>query len=292
MINLSTWQELLVVPTASCSRSCPDCPWQAGIATRNADFFRGMLEASRAIPHWSFAFGALPPGCEPEWISLLDYAWFMQGGYALHTVADNLDRLPLNAWRRSRRVVFGLDEYKVSDGDWERLIRLLGKARRERLPVEVELNLTERMVDKVLNGLLFERLLSYVHKIHFCVPKHPRVPLLHRDVYSEVLDYLIRRMRTELTTSKIDFDPCLFKILGLKPQAPNPPCAWQHRLILLPDGSLKQCPHLPSLIHIQDPRTFSVLLGSGLPAELFPADTACAWRDAWRAQETPAVYQH
>jgi hypothetical protein len=290
LLNLSGWEELLIVPTATCSRSCPDCAWQAETAPRSPDFFRSLLEAARSIPRWSFAFGSLPPAQEPEWLSLLDYAWFMQGGYALHTVADNLNRLPLTVWRRSRRIVFGLDEYKVPESDWEGLIRLLGKARREHLPVEVEINLTDQMLDRLLNGLLFERLLSYVHKIHFCVPKHPRLPLLHRDAYAELLEYLIRRMRTELTSSKVEFDPCLFNILSLKPDAPNPPRAWQRRLILLPDGSLKQCPHRPSLIHIQDPRTFSVLLGSGLPGELFPSDTPCAWRDAWKAQETPALY--
>lgn len=290
MLNLSAWQELLVMPTAACTRSCPDCPWQCESEPKPPDFFRRLLEASRTIPHWSFAFGALAPAATPEWLVLLDYAWFAQGGYALHTVADNLDRLPLAAWRRSRRIVFGLDEYKVPEPQWEAFFRLLGRARREQLPVEVEIQLTPRMLDRLLNGLLFERLLSYARKIHFCVPKHPRVPLLHRDAYGELLEYLCRRMRTELTTGKVEFDPCLFPILSLQPQTPNPPCAWRRRLMVLADGSLKQCPHGPALVQLQDPKTFSVFLGSGLPVELFPDENPCAWRDAWKIQETPAVY--
>lgn len=285
------WEELVVYPTSECAKSCPFCPIPVDLKDeRELDFFEAILEVSQAIPRWTFVWGKLSPARQTEILRLIQTAWRLEHAYAITTVRESLRSLPLEVFQRARALILCWDEYKIAGSDWEPFFRDLLWAQQYDLAVEVQIDVTEFMLEKLLETPVLERLLASARKIHFHVPKADNFPFMHRDRFGSLLDLLVRKMKTLRVSRKIELDPCLLPILHLEHGQANPPCAWHGTLSIFPDGSLKRCPFDKPLARIRLPRTLASFLKSEIHQEVFHPPHHCPWRDIWKVQESAPEY--
>lgn len=285
------WEELVVYPTSECAKSCPFCPIPADLTEeRPLDFFESILEVSQAIPRWTFVWGKLSTARETEILRLIQAAWRLEHPYAITTVHESLRSQPLRVFQRAQAVILCWDEFKITEADWEPLFRDLLWAQQNDLAVEIQIDVTEVMLEKLLQSLVLERLLASARKIHFHVPKSGNFPFMHRDRFGSLLDLLVKKMKTLRVSQKIELDPCLLPILHLDRGQENPPCAWHGTLSIFPDGSLKRCPFDKPLARIRLPRTMASFLKSKIHQEVFHPPHQCPWRDIWKFQEQAASY--
>jgi len=277
------WKKIILYPTSACLKNCPICPVAKGQPEdKNPEFFKLILHYAYSIPDWCFVLGLPGSVCRPGIEDLIRYASESNHTYSVVIPCETLSRLELALFQRSRRVIVCLDEYKLPDSEFFLFYRALEWAYYKRIPLEVMISLTERMIEKIIAGLMVDRLLNICRKIHFIVPKTVSNSFLTRDRFNDLLDYLIPQMQRPMVLSKFELDPCLMPILAPQPIEIFPTCAYLDTLTVFPDGSVKICPHGSIIGRIKEIKDFADFLDMSIDPQPL---NACRWRQSWNVQE-------
>jgi hypothetical protein len=286
-----TWKTMIVYPTSDCLKKCPVCPLDKEEHNdKPINFFQSILEQAQNVPEWRFVLNLNRAAKVTELESLIKQAWKDEHDYSLVLPYEHLYSMDSLIFQKSRKVLLCLDEHKIPESEMDLFFRALKWAQLKKIRIEVVVLLTEQMLGKIIGGLLLDRLLNAVQKVHFMVPKHMIAEFLTRARFNELLDYLVCKMQRPRISEKIELDPCMMPILMPNPLRDFPECAYHNTFHVLPDGGIKICPYGPILWKVDNQHDFIDFLKRIDPRMLKPLQ-ACVWRQSWNLQEERAVYQ-
>jgi len=284
-------QKLIIHPSSACTKDCPFCylPSADG-PVREPSFFQSLLEHAQAVPEWLISVGSLPPLPLQASLRVFSLAWRLGHPYAVATHFENLLQLDPQIFSRARRVILGVDDYKVGTRDWLMLSQTLAWSRRQAWNLEIEISLTPGMLEQLLRGMMLEKFLESATKVRFVVPKSEAYPFLHQDRFGDFLDFAVEKIRRNWISSRqLEVENCLMPMLG-PAGAADPACPREKSLTVLPDGSLRICPFGRRIGLLEEPESIAGYLARGLSAQEQSDLRDCRWRGAWRAREDPGLY--
>lgn len=258
---------------------------------RSVDFLKKVLTQSVDIPVWEFSFEGYSGEKNQIISSLMQIAMTEKHCFSVVTGYRELYRIDQHLLHHCHHVRILLDERHVPYLELSEFYEALAWAKQKSIRITVQVNLSEAMLQKVIENLLLPRLLDLVESIIFHVPKDDQRPQLSRDQFGFFLDYIAYKMLRMRVLKKIEIDACMIPALSVTPRKKFTQCAHQNTLILFTDGRVKVCPHGPVLEVVENLAQFQHVKRLFHKKRYRDLLSHCIWREDWNLQESKKRYR-
>ncbi|MCD4813744.1 hypothetical protein K8S19_08650 [bacterium] len=286
-----TWKKLAICYSHDCIDTCP--PGTSGNAyqEKSLDFFIALLRMAEDIPAWEFVLPKFSAEKLYACQSLMEKAIEKKHCFSTVMYYPDLYKVEPIYLQQSFQVTVLLDEKSVAYLEWPDFYQALAWAKQKEIRITVQVNLTEAMLQKVLENLLLPRLLDLAEKIQFHVPKDEQRPRMTRDQFGLFLDYIAFKMLRMRVLKKIDIDACMMPALSLVPRKTFTQCARQNTLTILSNGGVKLCPYGPVIEQLEQVEDFQRIKKTLNKKRYRQLLAHCSWREDWNLQESKATYR-